>query len=241
MCVCSTFLQEEDPFSAAGAVEDLLAVWWALDRTGMDPSSPAPSKWQQFWGAWRRDLAPLTSRRPLAVACMLRGGGRHSSRTRFLKWTREAVQELGLNPNSVIVGEVDEGIHLSSTSAYQQTMLQSRVIVTTGPTMWDGDYRTWEALVSGASVVTEPLWNPISEAVVDGKHVRWVYGFAPARDHFIETIHAALENVTESRRIATQGFWHTLSHHRPIHRIDSLLRAMQACKHAGISGCSWNG
>lgn len=222
--------------SAAGAVEDLLSVWLAQRENG--GAEGHACRWCRFWDAWSSGLRPLDVRRPRSVACMLRPTGR-SSRSRFLRWMKKAARMLPLDPAGVTLGEVDEGVHLSHITEYRRRMMESRVVVTARPPNWDGDCRTWEALVSGALVVTEPFWIPSSALPEDGRHVRWVYGFAPAEDHFVDVVRGALEDAVGSRRIANAGFWHALSHHRGIHRVDSLLRAAVASRESGQRECMW--
>ena len=50
-------------------------------------------------------------------------------------------------------------------------MLPSKIVVTCNPTGWEGDYRTWEALTSGALILVDKMITPIINPLINGKHV----------------------------------------------------------------------
>ena len=53
-----------------------------------------------------------------------------------------------------------QGRRVIQNTNYLDTMRQARVVVTSNPTGWEGDSRTWEALASGALVMVDTMVVP---------------------------------------------------------------------------------
>ena len=47
-------------------------------------------------------------------------------------------------------------------------MLPSKIVVTCNPTGWEGDYRTWEALTSGALILVDKMITPLINPLITG-------------------------------------------------------------------------
>ena len=47
--------------------------------------------------------------------------------------------------------------------AYMQALTETKIVFTATPDLWDGDYRTWEALWSGACVFVDRNYIPVAE------------------------------------------------------------------------------
>ena len=100
----------------------------------------------------------------------------------------------------------------------------SSFVVTCNPSHWDGDFRLFEALSSGALVFTDELHTPQPYALVDGVHCV-VYDTHDKGD-LRRKLAYYLERPREAARIAANGLAHVLRHHRAVSRVDYVLRTL---------------
>lgn len=85
------------------------------------------------------------------------------------KWVREWARSRGVTYHVGIVGDRDEAGREEMQSGYLNIMLRAKIVVTCSPDYWEGDYRTQEAIASGAvtlvskHVVPPPNVDPVHE------------------------------------------------------------------------------
>jgi hypothetical protein len=93
---------------------------------------------------------------------------------------------------------------------------------------WEGDFRLWEALSSGALVFVDPIMVPHPYPLVDGRHVVY-FSQSNASD-----LHSKLDyyrtHSEEARRIALTGYLHVMTFHRTVNCIDYILRTAEVKK-----------
>ena len=112
-------------------------------------------------GRFRR--RPRRAGRPLPFA---------QARTRVVDHLNEiAFEKLGLDPEKdAFIG--DTGGHRKVVdTGYFSMMRRAQIVVTCNPANWDGDFRLFEALSSGALVFTDELHTPAPYPLVDGVHL----------------------------------------------------------------------
>lgn len=162
----------------------------------------------------------IGARRPLAVACTVRTHARvQPARTRVVSWLNE---ELG-NRTDVFVG--DTGGHRKKVDkTYFDVMRSARIVVTCHPSDWDGDFRLFEALASGALVFTDELHTPMPFPLRDGVHVV-VYDSRDKQD-FLAKLRYYMEHSDVAAKIAVNGLAFALTYHRPVSRVDYILRSL---------------
>ena len=166
------------------------------------------------------DVVHVARTRP--VVCTLRPAGRGNTdvRKQVLGWVREAVDDWSLRGS--VVGEVDHGGRREiQNKNYLQTMREARIVVTSNPTGWEGDSRTWEALASGALVMVDTLACPLPYPLLDKVHV--VYYDPTDKEGFLKLLKYYLDRPDEARRIGLAGHAHASRHHRTVNRADYLL------------------
>lgn len=117
------------------------------------------------------------------------------------------------------------GRRVIQNANYLDTMRQSRVVVTSNPTGWEGDSRTWEALASGALVMVDTMVVPLPFPLVDKVHV--VYYDPMDKAAFLEKLRYYLSHPDEARRIGLQGHAYAVRHHRTANRADYMLSVAQ--------------
>lgn len=127
---------------------------------------------------------------------------------------------------------------------YFQQMYNAQIIVTVNPAHWEGDFRLWEAMCTGALIFVDPLFVPHPFPLIDGKHV--VFFDNNNKTDLFTKLDYYRENVVEARRIAITGYLHAMKYHRTVNMVDyflrtahtkqALLRASSAGKGAASSG-----
>eukprot|EP00985_Skeletonema_marinoi_P006850 scaffold2996_cov122-Skeletonema_marinoi.AAC.1 len=99
------------------------------------------------------------------ITSVLRTEGTHNKvRSRVVDWTKSFIEQHGLK-NKSSLGDVGSGYSASDFDhTYLSHLADSKIIVTCNPWNWEGDFRLWEALLSGALVMVDkmaiPHWMP---------------------------------------------------------------------------------
>lgn len=75
------------------------------------------------------------------------------------------------NITNAVLGQVNKGSRNNLNELYFSGMHNAKIIVTVNPAHWEGDFRLWESLASGALVFVDPLHTPMPYPLVHGVHV----------------------------------------------------------------------
>ena len=110
-----------------------------------------------------------------------------------------------------------------SNNHYFESMYHSQIIVTVNPTNWEGDFRLWEALSSGALVFVDPVFVPHPFPLISGEHV--IYFSNTNKTELFSKLDYYRRNKEEARRIAINGYLHAMKYHRTVNLIDYVLRS----------------
>lgn len=100
-------------------------------------------------------------------------------------------------------------------------MTSSKIIVTVNPSHWEGDFRLWESLSSGALVFCDHIMVPHHFPLVDGKHI--IYFHTNNQTDLYQKLDYYLEHPEEAKVIAWRGYSHAMKHHRTSNFIDYVL------------------
>ena len=150
--------------------------------------------------------------RPLDIVCTLRvGQGVYPARARVLAWARAYAAARNLTG---YFGEVTTSTRTALSPLYLKLMRAARVVVTCNPGDWEGDFRTWEALASGAAVVRDRLYAPTPHGdfgVVYDARSRASFDAAMDRAH------------ADAGALGRRALTDALAHHRAVSRVDWLL------------------
>jgi hypothetical protein len=98
--------------------------------------------------------------------------------------------------------------------------------------MWEGDFRLWEAMSSGALVFVDPLMVPHPHPLLHMVHL--VHFQQHNASDLIAQLDYFLSHPLEARRIARAGYLHVMTHHRTVNSIDYILRTAET-KRAAIT------
>ena len=166
----------------------------------------------------------MNKERNVLITNVLRTYWDHNTvRKRVVEWTKDFVDKHGLT-NQSIVDNVGAG---SSSSRFDESYLRhladSKIIVTCNPWLWEGDFRLWEALLSGAMVMVDrmdiPEWMP--HPFEHKKHL--VYYDTRNQSEFNELLEYYIKHEDEARRIGEAGYQFVLDHHMAKDRVSYIL------------------
>jgi hypothetical protein len=102
-------------------------------------------------------------------------------------------------------------------------MYNAKIIVTVNPANWEGDFRLWEAMASGALIFVDHIFVPHPFPLRDKEHV--VFYDNNNQTELFEKLDYYRANPKEARRIAVNGYLHAMKYHRTVSMVDYVLRS----------------
>lgn len=185
------------------------------DRDGLTFLPLAYSLWDNY-----TDGLTLGRPRDYDVVCTVRTHPEiQPSRTRVVRW----LEEFKEHRKQIFIG--DTGGHRRKVdTSYFDLMRNAKIVVTANPSGWTGDFRTYEALATGALVFVDEIHTPTPYPLRDGEHLV-IYS---THDHagFLRKLRFYLAHPAEAARIAANGLAFVLRHHRTVSRVDFVLRSV---------------
>jgi hypothetical protein len=118
--------------------------------------------------------------------------------------------------------QADTGTRVDVSKLYFENMYNSKIIVTVNPSEWEGDFRLWESMASGALVFVDPVFVPHEYPLLHGVHV--IYFDNQDKNDLWTKLDYYLEHPQEARQIAVRGYLHAMKHHRTVSMMDYILR-----------------
>lgn len=114
---------------------------------------------------------------------------------------------------------IDLHVKGSMQNRYAELMKRSKIIVTACPSNYEGDYRLFEAMSSGALVLHNRMTLP-PYGLVEDKH--WVC--YDNSSELINKIYYYNDNPDLASKIGSAGREFVINNHRPHHRIEYFLK-----------------
>lgn len=102
-------------------------------------------------------------------------------------------------------------------------MYNSKIIVTVNPADWEGDFRLWESLASGALIFVDPLFVPHQYPLKHGEHV--IFFNNSDKADLWSKLDYYLAHPLEAKKIAINGYLHAMKYHRSVSMIDYVMRS----------------
>jgi hypothetical protein len=159
--------------------------------------------------------------RDIDLACFLRP---NFLRRRLLLTLLGLIHTPGLNFH---IGPVTDSLRTGFDGTYLRALRRSKIVVTSGPDLAEGDSRTWEALANGPLVIQPTLLTPVAHPLIDGEHTVYFNGDdltdAASQNAFIDLVLGYLQRLDDAERIGSAGRDHALRHHRAVNRVDWML------------------
>ena len=192
-------------------------------------------------------LVPYKERRWNIVNVLRTWSKQQTDRIRIIDWTKEYSQKMAGHPQSAeafmqelnssppnktsnsfaaYIGEIDNFCvgHCFGPNYYRH-LRDSKIVVTCNPSRWEGDFRLYEAFLSGALVMIDRMyildWMP--NTPVHGKH--WIVYDPGNKTDFMSKLsyYSNPANIDEAEAIAKTGYEFVLRHHMAVNRVDYIL------------------
>ena len=112
---------------------------------------------------------------------------------------------------------------------YYNAMLNSKIVVTCNPQLWEGDWRLFEALSCSSLVMVDRMITPVKNKFVDGEHL--LYYDVDKLDNLLGKIDYYMGHLNKAQLIATNGYNHTLQHHTAKARMNEVLEKIKDGNH----------
>eukprot|EP01038_Epipyxis_sp_PR26KG_P011850 gene11850-15856_t len=166
-------------------------------------------------------MKTFNHQREIDILCTLRGSKHMTTRLRVQEW----VAEYGKDRNiaNYISGQVNSETRTTLSKGYFQQMFNSKIIVTVNPANWEGDFRLWESMCTGALIMVDELDVPYGFPLQHGKHI--IYFSNENKTDLFDKLDYYLKNPEEARRIAINGYLYAMKYHRTVNLIDYVLRS----------------
>jgi hypothetical protein len=173
-----------------------------------------------------------TDKRSIDVSCLFDDDVIDSpwftlARGRLLKFAKRLASAHALAMQIGTVSECGPVGRSAIDPRYKQCLYDSKIVLHANPDPWEGDARLWEALASGALVFVDRMHATIESPLVDGEHLVF-YDLTDEGMAILEQkVIRYLADDVARQRIASQGRAFVLGHHRSIHRVSEIIRALE--------------
>jgi hypothetical protein len=118
--------------------------------------------------------------------------------------------------------QVNTATRTTVSKQYFEQMFNAQIIVTVNPANWEGDFRLWESMCTGALIFVDPVFVPHPFPLQDKVHV--VFFSNSDREDLFRKLDYYRAHPQEARKIAVQGYLHAMKHHRTVSMVDYILR-----------------
>ena len=122
----------------------------------------------------------------------------------------------------IAVGSTDYNArYYKINDKYYDTLKKSKIIVTANPPDWEGDFRLWEALLTGNLVLCDKMVLPhiLKYPLINKKHIV----FYENPNEIISLINYYVINDDERKQIGNDGREYVLKYHTFSNRLDEIL------------------
>lgn len=177
--------------------------------------------------AYVRPTFNMMRGRDLDIVCTLRGSSTFDpTRQRVRQWVGEYAKARGVT--RFVAGQVNYLSRTVVSTDYLGQMFRAKIIVTSNPSDWEGDFRLMEAFASGALIFVDRMYVPRPSPLLHGKHV--VYYDNHNKTDFFEKLDFYRNKQEASRRVAVAGYLHAMKYHRAPNFIDFVFRTLETKK-----------
>ena len=104
---------------------------------------------------------------------------------------------------------------------YFDKMFHSKIVVSCNPCHWEGDWRTWETLSSGALLIVDKMLTPIKNPLLHQKHL--VYYDRNNLEELKNILLYYLQNDNLRKKISNEGRLHAIKYHKTSDRMDEII------------------
>ncbi len=157
-----------------------------------------------------------------AFVCTLRGSPKDTTRLRVKQWSAQYGSSRGLS--NYVAGEINRSNRDKVDSDYFSLLYNAKIIVTTNPTGYEGDYRLMESFASGALIFVDKMLVPRPNPFIDKVHV--VYYDNYNKSDLFSKLDYYRQHPEIAKKIAISGYLHAMKYHRTSTLIDYVFRTV---------------
>lgn len=117
--------------------------------------------------------------------------------------------------------------HASRTEVstpYFDQMRRAKIVVTSNPSGWEGDFRLMEAMASGALIVVDKMFVHRPHPLLGDVHI--VYYDNQNKTELFDQLDKYRADTKLARQVALQGYLHSMKYHRAASLIDYFFRSV---------------
>lgn len=160
-------------------------------------------------------------KREMEIVCTLRGSKTQPARQRVQTWVEEYAKDRKVE--RAIVGQINSDSRTTVSKKYFDLMHNAQIIVTVNPSDWEGDFRLWESMATGALIFVDPIFAPHPFPLIHGEHL--ILFSNTNKTDLWNKLDYYRANPLEARKIAINGYLHAMKHHRTVSMIDYVMRS----------------
>lgn len=172
--------------------------------------------------AYIRHTFPTMKERVMEIVSTLRATTSDPTRSRVVNWIKDYCDSR--NVQKCVAGSVNSGNRPRISAKYMHQMYGARIIVTSNPSAWEGDFRLMEAISSGALIFVDTMFVPRPYHLVQNEHI--VYYDSHNQSDLYYKLDLYRQYPEKARRIAIAGYLHALKYHRAVNLIDYVFRTL---------------
>ena len=128
---------------------------------------------------------------------------------------------------------MNKATRTSINKAYFEHMHNTKIIVTVNPADWEGDFRLWESMASGALVFVDHLFVPHPFPLIDKVHI--IYYDNHNKTELWNKLKYYLSHPQEAQKIAQNGYLYAMKYHRAVNLIDYVFSSTHLKKQSDDS------
>jgi hypothetical protein len=125
---------------------------------------------------------------------------------------------------NAIYSQINSDSRTTVSKKYFDLMHNAQIIITVNPSDWEGDFRLWESMATGALVFVDPIFAPHPYPLVHGEHVI-MFSNSNQTDLWTKLDYYRA-HPGEARRIAVNGYLQAMKYHRTVNMLDYVLRSL---------------
>lgn len=171
-------------------------------------------------------------KRVLEILCTLRPYDNDPTRKRVYNFVKEYIESRTNNKHQLVnirkyqLGQLSGASRPVISHEYFDSMQTTKILVTSNPSHWEGDFRFCESLAGGSLVFVDQMYVPRLKPFINMKHII-VYDSFNKTDLF-NKLDWAFSNKKEAELMALKGYFHALKYHRAQNLIDYVMNTFEA-------------
>ena len=152
-------------------------------------------------------------------------------RNRVSTWLIDKFGQTTYQVHCDMIGQHDRVGRRHAQKGYVEAMVTTKILVVAQRDTYEDHYRLWEALASGAMVVTDPMLT-LPSTLQNGTHLLIYHSL----EEMVAFVKHYLEHPDERLGVARAGYSVAMGRHRSWHRMEEIIlgRVITSCEQLGL-------